>query len=95
MNGNGLAGVVVVLELVVDLVNQGVDAGNRLELDASEDGALEGLRECLVDLGGAGELAKHTLVSCEEEGGKIDGTGWATDAGRTSLSSASKKVKPE
>ena len=63
MNGNGFAGVVVVLELVVDLVNQGVDAGNRLELDASEDGAFESLGECLVDLGGAGELAKHTLVS--------------------------------
>jgi hypothetical protein len=28
-----------------------------LELDASEDGALEGLGECLVYLGGAGELA--------------------------------------
>ena len=56
MDGDGLAGVVVVPELVENMVNQRVDAGYGLELDAPEDGALQGLGECLVDLGSTGEL---------------------------------------
>jgi hypothetical protein len=56
VDGDGLAGVVVVPELVENMVNQRVDAGYRLELDAPEDGALEGLGECLVDFGSAGKL---------------------------------------
>lgn len=93
MDGNGLAGVVVVLELVVDLVDEGVDAGYSLELDASEDGALQRLRECLVYLGGTGELGSDTGVS----GWPVENAnaGAAIDGWRTSLSSASKNVRPE
>ncbi len=98
VNCDGLAGVVIVAELVVDLVDQGVDAGDGLELNAPKDGALEGLGERLVYLGGAGKLeegARTRLVGCLGESGEA-GRGQAGGCwGLTSLCSASKKVKPE
>ncbi|GJC95075.1 hypothetical protein ColKHC_03901 [Colletotrichum higginsianum] len=55
-DGDGLAGVVVGPELVKDEVDERIDSGYRLELDATQDGALEGFGEGLLDLFGAGEL---------------------------------------
>lgn len=44
-DGDLLARVVVLLELVVDCVDEIIESGNDLKLDPAEDGALEGLGE--------------------------------------------------
>lgn len=61
---HGLAGIIVVFELVVYLVDERIDPRNCRKLDASENGALESFREDIIDLGGISELGRaRTLVS--------------------------------
>lgn len=45
-----LAGVVVGSKFIEDEVYEGIDSGNRLELYSTEDRALEGFREGLLNL---------------------------------------------
>jgi hypothetical protein len=61
-DGDRLSRIVVILELIVDMVDQGVDSGGGLELDLSEDGAFEGLWESLLDLGSTSKLGYELAV---------------------------------
>lgn len=55
-----LAGVEVGFEFLVDFVNEVVDPRDRLELDASQNGTLQGLGECLLDFLGTSELGRRS-----------------------------------
>mgnify|MGYP006976747746 CR=1 FL=1 len=84
MHRHLFARIVVILELFVYLVHQCVDARHGLKLDTAEDGAFEGLRECLVDLGALRGLRVSVSAIYDYSEGR-----------HTSLSRASKKVRPE
>ncbi len=89
---NHLAGVVIASELIVNLVDEGIDPGDRLELDASQNGTLQGFGEGLLDFDGAEHLGREKKE--KRVSARHDRRGrWRST--RTSLSRASKKVKPE
>lgn len=58
-----LARVKVGFELLVESVDQIVDPGYRLELDASEDGSLEGFGEGLFNFLGTSKLDRRSAKS--------------------------------
>ena len=56
LDGHGLAGVVVGAKFIVYLIDEGIDTGDGLKLDLSQDWALECFGKGLFDLLGASLL---------------------------------------
>jgi len=62
-NGDVLAGVEVGFKFFVESINEIVDPGYCLELDASEDGSLEGFGEGLFNFLGTSKLDRRSAKS--------------------------------